>query len=459
MASFRRSSLRLFSLFVRLPFYPGRRPLPEFVHPAFIKFHSTSPAHRNQRTESRRISSPLFDGFMEPVCPGGVDPLVCTLPNTCLFLSHACPSLFLKLDSPLQLNETRPKLPVDQRIINVQDRQSYVFRSRTLGELTSMNKTSRSQVTWRHTDVALMKAFLVELELDRHTIRSADLRVLARHMDIDVDSLDRDHLQGIYAKMRSSMDYMLKCRIAAGDLAVVFDPRTERNKTRWTPRIRRSWMDGVVMRPRPQDEIGSRVGPGHVKATAALAVDTGAPVSSAPLSPQCTAPPSTPSNNDKSLEAPLDIRLRIPGPQSATDRRARRMMETAETPQDASAPTRPLLSGRQQGGVLPNCPARLDGGRRAFAFEHLTSFSQQLSEVVEASVALAEECDRLQALASSKAGADLAPGLRGYCCAVVVQGLAGVPATGAPLGSAKLQLPPRRYRDGSECRGSRAEAR
>ncbi|GJD05406.1 hypothetical protein ColKHC_14231 [Colletotrichum higginsianum] len=125
-----------------------------------------------------------------------------------------------------------------------------------------MNKTSRSQVTWRHTDVALMKAFLVELELDRHTIRSADLRVLARHMDIDVDSLDRDHLQGIYAKMRSSMDYMLKCRIAAGDLAVVFDPRTERNKTRWTRgSVAPGWMASLCV-PDPKTRSDPELAPG-----------------------------------------------------------------------------------------------------------------------------------------------------------------------------------------------------
>ncbi|GJC86250.1 hypothetical protein ColLi_09088 [Colletotrichum liriopes] len=70
----------------------------------------------------------------------------------------------------------QPACPVNG---NKEDRSSYVFRGRTLGEMLHSPNGGKA-VSWRPLDNMLIKAFLAHGEHDYSSIKTADLTRLAR---------------------------------------------------------------------------------------------------------------------------------------------------------------------------------------------------------------------------------------------------------------------------------------
>ncbi|KAK1957370.1 hypothetical protein LY78DRAFT_554653, partial [Colletotrichum sublineola] len=108
---------------------------------------------------------------------------------------------------------------------------SYTFRGRTLGQIINGKRT---RLTWRPSDLGLMKGFLAHYRLCQHELRAMselsgsrarpyneggplppfsvqpDLFVLARHMNVDTAILSDAAWGAIRAKMVSSMEYTIE---------------------------------------------------------------------------------------------------------------------------------------------------------------------------------------------------------------------------------------------------------
>ncbi|KAJ0167501.1 hypothetical protein CTA2_2188 [Colletotrichum tanaceti] len=174
-------------------------------------------------------------------------------------------------DPNFMLPRREPASPLTTEDQETPDRLSFVFRTRTIGELLSVS--CYNKVRWRPSDNILIRSFLAFYRLGASEIKnlkgtpstkkirrrfdaagpkqrpipkkdpgSPDLHQLAAWMNIDLASLSDAEWAAIRAKMISTLDYTIKSIIKEHGLTTYWDADVGGCRLRWPDKLRQTWL-------------------------------------------------------------------------------------------------------------------------------------------------------------------------------------------------------------------------